>query len=479
MKRELITGTTLTAFAMTAAAATQQPNVIFIITDQQSANTISALRDVTPENYCETPNMDRLVKSGVSYLNTCCPNPGSMPSRFAMFTGLFGGAYAVRSNNGKHLDINTVMPAIEQNAMGKAFKAAGYETLYGGKVHLPYAAGKSANMHAHPTNYGFDIDLGRDERGITANNTAKFIAERKSSDKPFLLVASFINPHDICMEGTVTKSKDKYPKESSSKLSERVNMIKDVRAEFLKADKSDLPKLPYNFEPTDGYPEGAKKPTQNFSDEYWQQYRWVYKTLVRRVDNHIGKILDALDANPELKKNTIVVFTSDHGEMQGAHRAITKGYPYYECQIVPLIFSGAGIPKDKIISDVATSGVDIYPTLCDMTGVTMPSKMDGISLAALTQGKAKSKSIKRESIYNENQTFVALLKGDYKYTYFDLIDKEMLVDIKSDPGEMKNLLVTDEGKYRKTADALKAELMEIYEPRKAMMHKEEELRLKR
>ncbi len=90
--------------------------------------------------------------------------------------------------------------------------------------------------------------------------------------------------------------------------------------------------------------------------------------------------------------------------------------------------------------------------------------MDGISLAAVANGK--SKKIARKVIYGENQTFVNVVKGDYKYTYFDLDDKELLVNLKNDPGEMQNLLATGEVKYRKVANELRSDLMEFYEPRK-------------
>ncbi|MFR9651906.1 MAG: sulfatase-like hydrolase/transferase [Rikenellaceae bacterium] len=472
--RAAISLSLLAALGVSAVAAQQKrPNVLFIITDQQSLNTISAYKKITPENYCETPNMDRLVKRGTSFMNCYCPNAASMPSRFAIFTGLYGGAYEIRSNGGAHLNKENTLEVIKENAMGLAFKEAGYETIYGGKTHLPFAlpSPKGTAMHGHPTNYGFDKWLGEDERGATAAAAAELLKSRKSSEAPFLMVTSFINPHDICMEGTVHKSKDVYPKESSQKLSERVGMIKEVRAEMAEIPTDEFfakhaPELPYNFEPTEGYPNGGKGVTQKFTDEYWRQYRWVYKRLVSKVDAHVGTLLDALESNPEIDKNTIIIFTSDHGEMQGAHRAITKGFPYDECQQVPLIMVGPNIKKG-VTNEVLVSGVDLYPTLCEMTGVKSPAKMDGLSLAKVASGKAKG--VDRAFIYGENFTFANVVKGDFKYTYFDLDDVELLVDLKNDPGEMKNLLVTDNAKYRKVADELRKDLMTIYADRREQM----------
>lgn len=453
--------------------AQTKPNVLFIITDQQSLNTISAYKGITPESYCETPNMDKLVKRGVSFMNCYCPNPGSMPSRFAMFTGVYGGAYGVRSNGGTHLVKEKVAPIIKSNGLGWQLKEAGYETIYGGKTHLAYAIlnGRGVSMHGHPDAYGFDTYLGEDERGKTAAKASDLMKNRKPSEKPFFMVTSFINPHDICMEGTVHKSNDKYPKATSDKLEERTGMIKEVRAELAKIDREEFfskiaPELPYNFEPTEGYPEVTKRVSEKFTDEYWRQYRWVYKRLVTKVDDHIGTLLRGLDANPAIKKNTIIVFVSDHGEMQGAHRAITKGYPYDECQQVPLIIVSPNAKKDIKVNQLV-SGIDIYPTLCELTGAKAPANLEGKSLAKIVKGESKKEV--RDFLYGENQTFVNVVKGDFKYTYFDLDDKELLVDLKNDPGEMKNLLAQSNPKYRKIADELRKDLMSCYKPREEML----------
>ena len=77
------------------------------------------------------------------------------------------------------------------------------------------------------------------------------------------------------------------------------------------------------------------------------------------MDSHIGHIVDALDRNPELKKNTVIIFTSDHGEMQGAHQMVTKGVPYEECQRVPFVFCGPGIKAGTRDNSLVCNGVDL------------------------------------------------------------------------------------------------------------------------
>lgn len=142
---------------------------------------------------------------------------------------------------------------------------------------------------------------------------------------------------------------------------------------------------------------------------------------MKLVDKHIGDVLDALDANPEIKKNTIVIFTSDHGEMQGAHRSMTKSLPFEECQRVPLIFSGWGIPEGKVINNVAVNnGVDLLPTICELAGIDCPD-VDGVSLAKCLKTGDK---LERDYIYIESETFVTVIKDGFKYTYLTVTEVE-------------------------------------------------------
>lgn len=179
----------------------------------------------------------------------------------------------------------------------------------------------------------------------------------------------------------------------------------------------------------------------DYPGDYWRQYRWVYSELVSLIDGYVGTILDALDANPELKKNTLVVFTSDHGEMQGAHGCGVKSLPFEECQKVPFVFAGYGVDR-SLQSDIPVcNGVDLIPTLCEMCGIEVPDGMDGLSLASIVRDGKASEALKaRKYIYSESETFVSICDGRYKLSWFDLDGgHDLLVDLKSDSGEMKNI----------------------------------------
>lgn len=429
--------------AIAGYARTDKPNILLIVTDQQSYNTISALKDIYPGDYFHTPNLDRLVNEGVAFTNAYCANPVSVPSRFALFTGKYGGRYGVRENKCGDAVETEVRPMLEQNGMGNVFARGGYETYYGGKVHLPYSGDKGKNAFQAPTSYGFENYYTSDERdalGLEAGKLIDRLAKEKP-EKPALIVASFLNPHDICLESSTGLSP--VVEDKGGRKQVITECVRAMRARAAAIDSADfyanhVPELPFNFDRTKDFPNYKKAPYKDFPEYYWKKYRWTYGQLVELVDSHIGHILDALDRNPEMKKNTIVVFTSDHGEMQGAHQMVTKGVPYDECQRVPWIFAGPGVTKDRNGSTVC-NGSDLLPTLCELAGIETP-ECDGVSIAAKVTGKDKKTDTAR-ALYLEGDGFVTVSDGRYKYTLFDSTNgAEMLVDLRNDNGELTNII---------------------------------------
>ncbi len=433
------------------------PNILLITTDQQSYTTISGLSDKYREdaNYSPTPNIDRLVASGISFTNAYCANPVSVPSRFSIYTGVYGGQFAVRCNSFNSsssypdysaADETRIRGIISANGMGHPFVEAGYETIYAGKVHLPFPSETATSKFVHPTAYGFQSYLTDDEREGLGIEVASFISERTTEDAPFLLAANFINPHDICFEQS-SYSAGGFDDDDDPEIVAVVTTLRQMLADEIAATSEEYfyaniaPKLPFNLEITEDYPTGFKPSSfKTFSDDYWQQYRYIYSGMVNMVDEHIGLILDALDANPEVKENTIIVFTSDHGEMQGAHRTVTKNLPFEECQRIPLIFAGAGIKAANATNDkLICNGTDIIPTICEMAGVTPPNRNEGVSLAGyLLAGWDEPKE--REYLFTDGDGFSNIIMDGYKYTYFDLTKEEMLIDISTDDGELINII---------------------------------------
>jgi len=156
------------------------------------------------------------------------------------------------------------------------------------------------------------------------------------------------------------------------------------------------------------------------------------------VDVQIGTVLDALESS-EFADNTIVVFTSDHGEMSGTHRLEHKTVFYEESSNIPLVVwysdmvNSNSVDRENIISN----GLDIFPTLCELAGIPTPEKLPGISFASLLNGQ-KKRYRPREYLFMENELGFMIREGNLKYTLYDNGD-EMLVDLGNDPGEMINV----------------------------------------
>jgi choline-sulfatase len=301
-----------------------------------------------------------------------------------------------------------------------------------------------------------------------AKKSADFLLKR-DSEKPFLVALNFINPHDICYEAI-----RHFPPQNRPPAEVPVPLLEATTIpDFI--SKSDFylkycPPLPLNFEPTENEPKAIydlKKlhsftidARENWKENDWRMHRYAYHRLTERVDVQIGTVLDALESS-QYAENTIVIFTSDHGEMSGAHRLEHKTVFYEESSNIPLVvwFSGMinsqSVDKENIISN----GLDIYPTLCELTGVNPPESLPGISFASLLKGQ-KKKYRPRKYLFMENELGFMVRDGNLKYSLYDNGD-EMLIDLGKDPGEMIN--VNDASRYNPRKKQLKSLLVDYIE----------------
>ncbi|MCD6392254.1 MAG: sulfatase-like hydrolase/transferase [Planctomycetes bacterium] len=411
------------------AQSAKRPNILVILTDQQSATMMSCAGN----KWLSTPAMDSLMKNGMRFEKAYAANPVCSPSRFSMMTGFYPSAVAMRENAKSEGAERFV-----SRAMGHIFQKAGYETVYGGKVHLPGAMRKI-------TDCGFR-NLTGDQRAELAEVCARYI--KGAHDKPFLLVASFINPHDICFQAIQALNPSKWSTNRATEVMHEAEKIPDgvSRREFF---EKLCPPLRENYEPTKPEPKGVVAllktrdfrwyVRQNWTDEDWRIHRWTYARLTERVDGQIGIVLDAL-RQARLEDDTVVIFTSDHGDMDGAHRIEHKSHSYEEAARIPLIVRYPGVSKPGHVDSehLVSNGLDLLPTLCDIAGIEHMPDLPGRSVKPLLGGKSKSKW--RKYLMIETELSRAITDGRYKYTLFDAVDNgEMLCDLKNDPGEMKNL----------------------------------------
>jgi choline-sulfatase len=173
-------------------------------------------------------------------------------------------------------------------------------------------------------------------------------------------------------------------------------------------------------------------------------HHWIYHRLTEDVDRQIGTILDAL-RETGLDKNTIIVFTSDHGDMDGSHKMVHKGYFYDESTRVPFIIAGPGVKQGVDREHLVSSSVDLIPTFCDFAGIEIPEGVQGLSVKPVALGETPENW--RDYIISENGRGRMVRSARYKYNIYKRGEpREMLLDMEDDPGEMKNL--ARDGEYQ-------------------------------
>jgi len=402
----LVAGAAPEAVARRAGkAGVRPPNILLIVTDQQGLDTLSALGC----DHVATPHLDRLAGQGVAFAESYTTNPLCSPARSSLFTGrptLETGVVV----NGR--PIPETMPS-----MGAWFRQEGYETLYAGKWHLPASY--------TPSIPGFDVIAtgingqgGVCDAGVSRACQAYLRGRRDATRKPFLMVASFLQPHDVC--------------QFVSMHAGRKEMV------FYDAVADDLPPLPNNFEFDPREPAAMRRRKRpQWSEKQWRYYLWNYYRMVEMVDAEIGRVLDALDDSGEAD-NTVVVFTADHGEGRGRHQLVTKNYLYDEAARVPLIVRAPGLARPgRVNRERLVSGVDILPTLCEYAGIDTPPKVRGLSLKPALEGR--DGPAHHFVAAEVTRTGRMIRTKRYKYIAYANDPVEQLFDMQADRGEMKNL----------------------------------------
>ena len=413
-----------------ALASDSRPNILFIITDQHHAKMLSAAGNP----YLKTRALDSIAESGIRFTNAYATNPVCMPSRLSMATGMMPGRFGVFNNGMKA----TIPEEVTANSLGKLMKRAGYATFYGGKTHLP--------PELEPKSGGYDVIV-RDQRDKLSGACLDFITQDR--DEPFFAVASFINPHDICF---AYNARADNPNRKGLALVDK--LLNEARA----LPEDQLPPLPENSGIPENEPSGiqenlkvdavtpAKLIREDYTDRDWRHYRWIYCRLTERVDAQIGELIDGLEEHG-LDENTLIVFTADHGDMDGSHRLASKNLFYEESAGVPYLMQYKGVIPGGVVDDksLVSSGLNTLPTLAEYAGIGVPEFLPGRSLRSVAE--TGSDKPRRPYVVSENGIGRMLRTERYKYcVYVSGEPRESLVDLEKDPGEMRNLAVLPEYK---------------------------------
>ena len=317
-----------------------RPNVLLVITDQQTDEAMSC----TGNPHLSTPAMDRIAARGVRFARSYVTQPLCLPCRSSIQTGRYPHEIGTTTNG---LKINGEYPML-----GNLMQADGYDTAYFGKWHV----GASFEAAGYPA-YAEEIR----SDSVAADKAVEYLQAPR--DKPFFLTVSVRNPHDVCQ------------------LARRQDLPQGPIPP-LPDDEAQLPPLPANFAIPENEPTAIRAsqernrdfhyPTGDWSDSEWRQYLWGYYRLVEKADHEIGRVLDALrDSGHE--DNTVIIFTSDHGEGVASHHWNQKQVLYEQAVRVPLLIADPQAGKPGSTSDALVStGTDLMPTILDAAGIGGP-----------------------------------------------------------------------------------------------------------
>ena len=408
-------------------AAAERPNVLIVITDQEAP----ALR-LPP---LDRPNLERLAARGVSFTRAYAAYPVCSPSRAALLTGLYPHQNRVLENVNPGVESPPLDPSIPN--LGSVFAAAGWSTAWFGKWHL------SAN-EAIPS-YGFAHayqpargNNGREGDPEVAAHAAAWIRDRAAGE-PWLAVVSILNPHDIGEpERYADVEIEPYPVELPASFDDDPTAA--GRAPELRAHA------------------GSRRENRTPTDHAeWIHYLRLYCHLLERNDPLLGSVLDAVAARADAER-TIIVYTSDHGEMGGAHRMAQKRFLYEESVRVPLLFVGPGTPQ-ATTSDRLASNIDVAPTLAALAGVKWPAALPGRNLL---EPPAVGGAVADEAVFAEvsipstrvlaervDRLTRMVRTRDWKYVLYPS-GAEELYDTATDPIEVHNLAASPEHAARRT-----------------------------
>lgn len=433
--------------------AKKRPNIILIFTDQQNVNAMSA----SGNPFLHTPNMDALAEDGIRFTNAYCTSPVSGPSRASIVTGLMAREAGVDWNDNSHLSdgIQTI---------GDVLGCNGYKTVWAGKWHVPEIYPQRSRMEWKRL-HGFDLlpfwdapDKGWLLGAETDPPLTKAVVDYLDGyekEKPLFLAVSYHNPHDICMY----PRKIGWENDKDSLLTIRpfgkykLPSPMGIRPDFL----STLPPLPSNFmieydEPefvldkrTKPNPYGDEvQLAAQFSDMEWRAYINSYYRLTELVDKEIGEIISALKRN-RMYDNSLIIFTSDHGDGMAAHKWAAKLSFYEESVKVPFVM----VLPDKSIRGGVNSNLvslaDIMPTFCDYAGISPDIDFAGKSLReAITSCSGGFREFVvtelADNLKDRSRKGRMVRTERFKYTVYSSGNRnEQLFDLLLDPGETKNL----------------------------------------
>ncbi len=423
----------------------QRPNILLILTDQQSYDTIAAAGN----GHMHTPNLDRLAAEGALCTQAFCNSPVCMPSRQSLFSGRYPSALNLTANGQE-------MPE-DVSLVHHFLKPYGYHTANVGKLHFRNVGTRDAG-EPHP-DYGFDQLILSETIAPGFHDAYNLWIEKyypgqvekcRALGKPHW--AHFQDQYKACNPLTFQGPEDAT--HACFVADEVCDIVRErtddgpwftVAGFFYPHDPITPPARFLDFYDPESLPAPRMTEEQRkrigLSDTDWQVARAHYYALCSHIDEEVGRIMDCLEETGQAD-NTLVVFTSDHGDHMGHHGLGGKTAPGYDsCARVPLIVRypdciPAGTRVDSIVELV-----DLAPTILEFSGVPCPPVLQGQSLVRLLTGNADPD--KRDNAFLEiGNPGGTQWKAVRTNTFFFAVSNEgaeELYDLTSDPDQLNNI----------------------------------------
>ena len=448
-------------------------NILWLCTDQQRYDTIHALGN----SAINTPNIDRLVETGISFQNAFCQCPVCTPSRGSFLTGRYPGTNRLRQN-GQAIPEDTLL-------VTRLLADSGYSCGLSGKLHLSPCQDRIEKRindsytefywsHSNfpkwkenqYTQWLFN-EMGKSWEETYSYPLEKIAAAGPVGGLPDSHVAWDGQPSDFHQsKWCVDRALDFIDRHQDGPWLFSVNFFDphhpfDPPREYMDHYKPEHMPLPsYTVGELESKPEFQRIDHQgayggrglsfaNTSDYEHQMITAAYYAMIENVDANIGRLLDYLEQSGQ-RENTLVIFMSDHGEMLGDHGIYLKGPYLYDSLIkVPLILSWPSAYMKSLRSSALVELVDLAPTILEAAGLVIHPGMQGRSLNTICTGKADPNK-HRDTVYceyhnamtehrNPHPYLTAVRDNDYKIVvYAGLIEGEFY-DLRADPGEHRNL----------------------------------------
>lgn len=459
----------------------KHPNILWFCTDQQRFDTISGLGNT----HIRTPAIDKLISGGATFTNAYVQSPICTPSRASMLTGRYPRSHGVLSNG------NAAWPESEV-LVPKMFADEGYLCGLIGKLHLTGAQNGTENRGDDGYAMFQWSNMPRPEDGTSFNNAyhhwlkakgvdpyelfadvdaligpgvpaalhqTKWLAESASdfivgnADKPWFLSLNPFAPH--------------HPFDPSPEYLDRIDpealpdpVFRDSDLQRQEAFGNIQHQTFFPVDPRKHHERGADEtrfPGGKFANHtgvpreyYGKAFKAAYYAMIEQLDDGLGEICGALERTGQLD-NTIIIFTSDHGEMLGDHGLLMKGARFFEGAVhVPLVIHYPDRIKAGLTSNALVEAVDLAPTLLEAAGIDVPPQMQGKSLFPILTGEAEP-SVHKETvicefldsmgkIYAEDRTRATMtFDGRYKLITYHNHNLFELFDLQEDPDEFDNI----------------------------------------